>query len=306
MAGEHARALASLPNAEIVGVCGRTASRAEALAGKYSARTYQSIDVMYRKTEADAVVVAVNEPSVAEVALACFAHPWACLLEKPVGVDLPQAEAILAASRRNASPAYVALNRRSYAATRRAVAEIEHDPGPRLISILDQQDLDAARNAGQPEIVVRNYMYANSIHLIDYFKVFGRGEIVSVAPIAAWSSERPTFVVASIRYSSGDLGLYEAVWNGPGPWSVAVSNDRVRVEMRPLEKLSIQLRHERRATEIAADPIDTSYKPGLRYQAEQLIASLEGAPTKLPPLEEATQSMALCADIYGLRPPRAA
>lgn len=306
MAQEHARAFASLPNVKIVGVCGRLRSRADAFAATYAVPVYDSVAALHEGTKADAVVVAVNELSSREVCLAAFAHPWLCFLEKPVGVDLPQAEEITAASQRAGTRAYVALNRRSYASTRQALQELAADDGPRLISVLDQQDMASARDGGQPEEVVRNYMYANSIHLIDYLNLFGRGDIVAVEPTQRWDAERPGYVVATVRYASGDVGVYQAVWNGPGPWSVTVTNPQVRLEMRPLEKLGIQRRGERRLSDAPADAIDTEFKPGLRHQAEQFIGLLEGRASTLATLVEATRSMALCADIYGLRPVHAA
>lgn len=301
MAQEHAKAFASLPNVEIAGVCGRSRTRAEALAATYGVPVYDSIAALHRATQADAVVVAVNELSAREVCLAAFAHPWLCFLEKPVGVDLPQAEEITAAAKKAGTRAYVALNRRSYASTRQALRELATDDGPRLISVLDQQDMASAREGGQPEDVVRNYMYANSIHLIDYLNLFGRGETVAVQPIQRWNAEHPGHVVATVHYASGDVGVYQAVWNGPGPWSVTVTNSQVRLEMRPLEKLGIQRRGERRLIDAPADAIDTEFKPGLRHQAEQIVELLEGRPSSLATLDEATRSMGLCADIYGLR-----
>lgn len=306
MAQEHAKAFASLPNVEIAGVCGRSRARAEALAASYGVPIYDSVAALHTGTQADAVVVAVNELSVREVCLAAFAHPWLCFLEKPVGIDLPQAEGITAAAKRAGTRAYVALNRRSYASTRQALQELACNDGARLISVLDQQDMVSAREGGQPDKVVRNYMYANSIHLIDYLNLFGRGEIVAVQPTHRWNAENPGYVVATIHYASGDVGVYQAVWNGPGPWVVTVTNPQVRLEMRPLEKLGIQRRGERRLTEVPADAIDTEFKPGLRHQAEQIVELLQGRPTSLATLDEATRSMALCADIYVLRAANAA
>jgi predicted dehydrogenase len=301
MAQEHARALNSI-NVELVGVCGRTRSRAEAMAQVYDMPVFGTIAEMYAATQADAVIVTVNELSMPAVSSECFRLPWVCLLEKPVGVDLAVATQILDQSRRDRARAFVALNRRSYSATRQALAELADDDGPRLISVLDQEDQEAARAAGQPEEVVRNWMYANSIHLIDYFSFMARGDVVSVTHAAPWTPEAPRFVAAQIRFSSGDVGVYQAVWNAPGPWSVTVTNRHVRLEMRPLEKLAIQRRGERRLTDIAPDVVDTEFKPGLRYQAEQLIGFLEGRNANLATLEEAHRSMTLCARIYGLFP----
>lgn len=305
MADEHARAFASVPGVKIVGVCGRSRDRVEAFAERYGIPAFESVDALYNGTMADAVVVAVNELSARGVCLEAFRYPWLCFLEKPVGVNLPQAEEIFAAATRQERRVYVALNRRSYASTLLALRELSVDDGPRLISVQDQQDMGAARDGGQPDEVVRNYMYANSIHLIDYLNLFGRGDIVSVEPVQAWDAEHPGHVVATVHYSSGDMGIYQCVWDGPGPWSVNVTNRALRVEMRPLERLSVQRRGHRGLTEVPVGAIDTEFKPGLRRQAELVVDALEGRQTSLATLREATRSMALCADIYGLRPRRA-
>ncbi len=301
MAHEHARAFASLPGVQVVGFCGRTRARVEALAQSHGVVAFDSIAAMQARTGAHAVVVAVNELSMERVCRECFALPWHCLLEKPVGIDLPQAEALLAAAVAQNVRAYVALNRRAYASTRQAQAELAADNGPRLISVLDQQDMDAARAGGQPPLVVQNYMYANSIHLIDTLRHFGRGEVTAVEPIVPWNPARPGFVSAVVRFSSGDTGLYQAVWDGPGPWAVAITNRQVRLELRPMEHLNIQRRGERRMTPVVPDPIDTEFKPGLRFQAEQFVAAMEGRTHRLASLADATRSMALCAAIYGHR-----
>ena len=305
MAQEHAKAFAALPGVVIAGVCGRTRSRADALAASHGVSAYDSVEALYQATRADAVVVAVNELSMSDVCRAVFDKPWLCLLEKPVGCDYPESQVLLALARQQGVCAYVALNRRSYASTRQALTELSTDAGQRLISVLDQQDMVSARAGGQPQTVVQNYMYANSIHLIDCLNLFGRGEIVAVEPTARWTSEQPGNVVATVHYASGDIGVYQAVWNGPGPWVVSVTNPQVRVELRPLETLGVQRRGERALTMMAAAAVDADFKPGLHYQAEQIVGVLSGESTTLATLAEAARSMKLCADIYGLRSPSA-
>jgi predicted dehydrogenase len=301
MAGEHARAFASLQNVAIVGVCGRSPARAEKLAAEYDVPAFETVAAMYQKTRADVVVVTVSESSMPNVCIECFRYPWVCFLEKPIGLDLSETEKIVAARGAASVSAFVALNRRSYAATRQVLAELAEDSSPRLISVLDQQDLVSVRSAGQPERVISRYMFANSIHLVDYFCTFGRGDIVSVSPSVSWNPERPGFVVATIKFSSGDVGVYQAVWSGPGPWSVTVTNESARFEMRPLEKLGIQRRGQRQLTEIAPEAIDLDYKPGLRYQAMQIVRFLSNKETSLASVDEAARSMRLCADIYGVK-----
>lgn len=300
MAQEHAKAFRATAGARIVGIVGRSSERAQGLAKACDAPVFDSIASLYENTRADVVVVTVNELSMQKVATECFRFPWLCFLEKPVGTDLAEAEAITAEAKRLGVTPYVALNRRSYASTRAALAELAADDSPRLISVLDQQDMTVARSLGQPERVVLNWMYANSIHLVDYFHIFGRGDIVEVVPTVPWTPEAPAHVVATLRFSSGDAGVYQAVWNGPGPWSTTVTNRKVRLEMRPLEKLGVQRAGERRLTEVPADRIDEEFKPGLKFQAEQIMRALDGATPALATLNEATRSMRLCAAIYGL------
>jgi predicted dehydrogenase len=301
MAEEHAKAFASIPGVSVSGVCSRRRQRAEALARKYGAKAFDDIEELFEGTRADGVLIAVDETSARDVCRRVFNFPWACLLEKPVGIDAVEAKEILEYSLTAGGRAFVALNRRSYGSTRRALQELEAGDGPRLISVLDQQSFDSARASGKPEAVVERYMYANSIHLIDLFTVFGRGEVESVHRVVPWAAHQPQHVVSVIRFSSGDSGVYQAVWDGPGPWAVSVTNRLLRAEMRPMEKLGLQRLGTRALEEVPQDQRDLDFKPGLRWQAEQFVAGIAGKGCSLATLQDATRSMQLVAEIYGHR-----
>ncbi len=302
MASEHAKAFSDLPGVSLSGVFSRTRARAEQLAAAYPGMAVcDSIAELYEQTGADLVVVTVKELSMAAVAAECFAFPWAVLLEKPAGYDLTDAKSILGAATKAGSKVYVALNRRSYSSTQQVLARLAETSGARFVKVIDQQDQLAARDIyKEPPAVVRNYMYANSIHLIDYFRVFCRGEVTAVVPVMPWTPEQPGMVVSKIEFASGDVGLYEGVWNGPGPWTVTVVTPQERLEMRPLEQASVQLRGERKvaALEISAD--DVAFKPGLRHQAAQAVAAVRGEANQLPTLADSWKSMQLVARIFGL------
>ncbi len=302
MAEEHAKAFASLPGVRIAGVHSRSRDRAERLAAAHGAVVADSIPALWAATQADILVVAVPELAARGVCEAAFAHPWLCLLEKPAGYDLDDALAIQAAAEAAGARVHVAFNRRFYGATRGVAAALAADDGPRLISVLDQQSMEEARAVKAPEAVVQTWMYANSIHLIDYFTHLGRGAITGVEVTSPWVQAAPGVVLATIRYDSGDLGMYQAVWNGPAPWVVTVGTPAARYEMRPLEKYTVQPRGQRRAVEQPGDPLDSDFKPGLRRQAEAAVAALRGGAQGLPTLADSTRSMRLVAAIYGFRP----
>lgn len=304
MACEHAKAFGALADVQLTGVYSRTRSSAESFAAEFSIpQVCASVAELYERTRADLVVVTVRELAMKAVAEECFAYPWVVLLEKPAGHHYAEAKEILRSSQMKAARVYVALNRRNYASTRNALAVLSAEGrGRRLVSVYDQQSLSDAAASGQPEQVVRNYMFANSIHVIDYLRVFGRGEVRRVVPIVPWNPGSPGFVVAHVEFDSGDVGIYQGIWDGPGPWAATVTDSQVRLEMRPLEAVTLQKRGERQRMTLDPDPVDSQFKPGLARQAGYAVQAVrEGKTQGLATLADATESMRLCAEIFGLQ-----
>ncbi|WAC44795.1 Gfo/Idh/MocA family oxidoreductase [Pseudomonas sp. SL4(2022)] len=302
MASEHLKAFMAISDAEVVGITSRARARAEELVADFpNVVVYDSLEEMYQHTLADIVVVTVTELYMADIAKRCFQFPWLVLLEKPAGYNLADAASIHAAAMEHQARVYVALNRRAYSSTRQALQRLVCNGGPRFIKVLDQQDQYAALTIHKnPPLMVENYMFANSIHLIDYFRVLGRGDVVSVENICRWDPQNPGVVLALVTFSSGDKGLYEGIWNGPGPWVVTVNTPQERLEMRPLEQVSVQLYGERRSESLDIDPVDTQYKPGLLFQAQQTIRACRGEPAELADLDDALKSMELVARIFNM------
>jgi len=299
MAREHARAFADVPGVQLAGIHSRTRARAEALAKEVGIPLVcDSVRELYERTRADLVVVTVVELAMNAVSRACFAFPWTAMLEKPAGYNLADAEAIHAAAQRAHHRAFVALNRRFYSSTLAAREDLERLAGPRFIKVQDQEDRAQALALGQPQLVVDNWMYANSIHVIDYLRLFGRGRIVQVAPVIAWDPIKTSVVVSRIAFESGDIGLYEGVWDAPGPWAVNITTPAKRWELRPLEQAAFQSRGERRLQSVELHPRDGAFKPGLRLQAEMAVAAALGKPSELPTLDDALGTMRLIASIF--------
>lgn len=299
MATEHARAFAALPGVEIVGFVGRSPKKVRVLSEIHGAPAFNDIASLWSETQADAVVVAVPELACRDVCEQVFEYPWTSLLEKPVGRNLADAEHLLARAEEKQHRAFVALNRRSFAATREALNTLATDDGPRFILVHDTQDTNVARSVGQPESVISDWMFANSIHLVDYARIFGRGEIQDVTIGVPFDDANPDSVSATIHFSSGDKAVYFGAWNKPGPWYVTAANGQVRVELRPLEQLGIQRLGERTLSIVETDSDDVNFKPGILHQARQFLKALWGGSSTLATLDDATQSMRLVARIYG-------
>lgn len=299
MAREHVRAFLDTPGVTIAGIHSRTRSRAEALAAEFNLELVcDSIPELYEKTQAELVVVTVSETAMVPVSLACFEFPWTVMLEKPAGLNVPAAEEIYALATANHRQVLVALNRQFLSSTQAALADLDQSQRPRFIKVQDQQDMAQAKALGFPQVVVDNWMYANSIHVIDYFRLFGRGHVSHVSPVRCWNPKSPDIVVSYLEFDSGDIGLYEGIWNGPGPWSVSITTSEKRWEMRPLEQASYQLAGERHSEQVPVHDWDREFKPGLRLQAEMAVATATGRPSTAPTLEESLKTMRLIQGIF--------
>ena len=299
MAREHIRAFRDVPGVSVAGIQSRTRARAESLAAEFNIPIIaDSIVELYERTSAALAVITVSEISTREVCTAAFDFPWAVLIEKPPGYNLPEAEAIQRAARARTSPVLVALNRRFHSSTRTVLDQLNEFPGPRFIHVQDQQNREEAVAYNLHPLVIENLMYANSIHLIDYLSLFGRGETTSVTQVIRWNEAEPGVVVAAVEFSSGDTGIYTGIWNGPGPWAVAVNTPQRRWEMRPLEQVAFQNRGERKLCAVETDKWDTEFKPGFRLQAEMAVKAALGLPSDSPTLDDAMKTMRLIQQIF--------
>lgn len=299
MAREHIRAFADMDHVTLSGIFSRTRTRAETLAKEFNiGGVYNSLDALYEGTHADLVVITVFETAMLPVSCAAFDYHWAVLMEKPPGYNRVQAQEILDYAHTKKRRVFVALNRRLLSSSQSAIKDLAANPLPRFIHVQDQQSLEQAKVIGHPDIVVQNWMYANSIHLVDYLIFFGRGTIESIQPILSWDHKNPGIVLTKISFSSGDIGIYEGIWRGPGPWAVSVTTPSRRWEIRPLEQAVYQNSGERNLIPVEIHPWDAQFKPGFRLQAEEAVKGAMGEPSLCATIDEAYKTMCLIEGIF--------
>ena len=296
MAREHIKAFRDVPGVSIAGIWNRSRGNAEMLAQQFGVPVVaDNVEELYARTHADLAIVAVYETAINPIMKQALAYPWAVLMEKPVGLDLADGEDIAAAAK--SKNVYVGFNRRFLSSTQAVLADLADDPHPRFIHVQDQQSLETAKQIGHADIVVRNWMYANSIHLIDYFCAFGRGDVTEVTRVAPWQPDYPGVVLAKIAFASGDIGLYEGIWNGPGPWACTVTTPRRRWEMRPLERATYQNAGERTLNPVDPHAWDNDFKPGFRLQAERVAGAVCGDERAVT-LDDGLRTMRLIGAIF--------
>jgi predicted dehydrogenase len=298
MAREHARAFAALDGVELCGVVGRSTERAAALAADYGMRSYEDLDALWAAEQPDLLIITVNTVILSRVIEAAVAWPWVLFMEKPPGCNLHDAlriEAML-----GGRTAYVALNRRFLGSTIQTRQRLASDPGPFFITVSDQQDIEAfAAMPGKDRLEANNLMYANSIHLIDYFHALGRAPITDVQPVAPFEPRRTLCQLARIVYANGDEGLYQGVWQGAGGWGVKINTPAGCYEMRPLESGSFMAARTRVPQPYPADPDDAAFKPGFHKQARTVVSTVRGQSQDAISFAEGLKTMRLINAIFG-------
>lgn len=298
---EHLKAFRSL-DVEVVGLCTKGEDSGRALAKQHGFPYYtNSVSELFEETRADAVVAALPIAEMMTVYPTLFAQPWASLVEKPLGLDMSEASKLHAIARSLSHRGFVGFNRRHYQSTKMAQNVIKSCAGTRHVIVFDQQDRNVAASHGHPQSVVDNYMYANSIHLLDYFSMFCRGELLEVVPIHPWTGAYGTTMEVELRFDSGDTGRYHAVWEQSARWAIHVHAADTVATMKPLEKLAVSINGED-ATPTIDYSVDELFKPGFHDQAVAFLESVKSGSEACPNFDEALRTTRLVARVYGHQP----
>lgn len=113
VAHTHAEALATIPESELVAVCGRDAAKAGAFARTHRVRPYTSVEEMVG-AGVEAVVVATPHPAHAAVTVPALRAGAHAIVEKPLASSLEDCDAMIAAAREGGRQLALISQRRLY------------------------------------------------------------------------------------------------------------------------------------------------------------------------------------------------
>ena len=289
MAEEYSKVLLKLKKKnfiDISGIYSRTFSKANNLKKKYKIQNcYSNLDLMMKTVKPSHVIVAVSEISTLSVCKILSKYKVNVLIEKPCGYNESQSKKISKIFKKNKN-VYLALNRRYFNSTIRAKKLLRKDE-KRNILVLDQQE----PNPKRPKKIRDNWMYANSIHLIDYILNFCRGKIKKISLNKSIKNIRDITVI----FSSGDVANYKACWGMPGPWGVIVNTKSIYIKLMPLENLEFRSNLEKYKLEKLKIYNEKKFKPGLLHLTSKF---LENKRRKLYTLNYNLKLMSLIKKIY--------
>lgn len=300
IAKEHLKAISQVRGVCVTGIFSRTEERTRELSQNFNIPIVaSSVRDLFEKTNADGVIVAVSETSLEEVSQEVSRLPWKVLIEKPIGINLNSYKFISRMFATSPDNSFVAMNRRNYD-TIRTVAEIGRSNKNRnLVYIIDQEDPKLALERGREKIVCENWHYANSVHMVDLFLTVCRGEPNRVENVIPWETGFHSKVTHSIiHFDSGDIGVYHSIWNSPGPWSLVLQTDDVRLELRPLEKLYRQIKNSRNIELMLEETESEGIKPGFKQQIIEFVNAIQSNKCNLLSLRDYEKSVQLTSELY--------
>ena len=170
MGANHARVLAGMAGARLVGIHDRSADRAATLAGSHGCAVLRSLDEV--RGAADAAIVAVSSSAHAEIGMRLLADGVPCLIEKPLAIDEAQCRALIAAATKAAVPLAVGHVERFNPAVAVAIRALE---GERILA------LEARRlNPGSARIQDTDVVIDLMVHDIDTVGLLMRADPVDV------------------------------------------------------------------------------------------------------------------------------
>lgn len=91
----HAKAIQSIPNASLSGICGSNATKAKDLAGKYGCRIYSGTQEMFSSGEVDIVTIATPSGAHLEPAVEAAAYGIHVICEKPLEITLDRIDRMI-------------------------------------------------------------------------------------------------------------------------------------------------------------------------------------------------------------------
>ena len=262
MASQHARAIAAVAGLRITSCASRNRDRAEEFAAQNGIPRARTLQEAIANPEADALWLCVAADAMAEAACSFAPLGLPMFLEKPVGLDVSETNAV---RDRIAVLHMIGLNRRFYEVICRGRDLVAAAGGPRTIEIHMPEDVAAAPSKHSPRTRAQ-WQFANSVHLIDLFRFFG-GEPADVVTMNEVRSESDRSYNALIRFGNGTRGIYHSQWFAPGGWRLALYADDLSIVYQPIETAEVRRRGGPPAALCAEGP-DARFKAGLWAQAE--------------------------------------
>jgi UDP-N-acetyl-2-amino-2-deoxyglucuronate dehydrogenase len=216
----HARAIADIRGAKLVGCFGRSESSASPFAEKHNCAPYTDLSAMLTNPALDVVTVCTPSGAHLDPAVAAANAGKHVIVEKPLEVTLARCDAIIEACQKNKVELFTVFPSRFHESSKLLKAAVEKNKFGKL-SIGDayvkwfrtQEYYDSGAWRGTWKLDGGGALMNQAIHTVDLL-LWLMGPVVEITAqadmLAHKRIEVEDVVVATLRFSNGALGVVEA------------------------------------------------------------------------------------------------
>ena len=234
----HARALADVRGAKLVGCYNRTADKAEAFAAEFPCKVYTDLDEMLADPQIHAVSICTASGAHMEPAVAAAKAGKHVIVEKPLEVTLARCDAIIRACEKSGVVLATIFPSRFHDSAKLMKQAVDQGRFGRLTMgdayvkwFRTQQYYDSGAWRGTWKLDGGGALMNQAIHSVDLL-LWMMGDATHVSGLTATLAHERIEVedtaVAVIRFASGALGVIQATTSvHPGyPKTIAVHGDK--------------------------------------------------------------------------------
>lgn len=230
-------------------------------------------------------IIAVNVEFLASTTIALMKYGVKNIFcEKPGFNEPSELEEVYKVAKETGANVYYAYNRRFFASVLDAEKIIKEDGGMTSMNFEFTEWGHVIENTEHPAEVKKNWLTANSSHVIDLaFFLGGAPKEMNCYTAGELSWHKPSCFVGAGVTTKGVLFNYQANWNAPGRWAVEIQTPLHRIYLKPMEQLQLQDKGSVKVYPVEIDDhLDKEYKPGFFLETK---AFLEGELSRLCSLD---------------------
>ena len=300
----HLEALEEIRGATVACIVNRGGSDPSSLMERHRIpKCHVGIEKALAEGGFEVAIVAVTASSTFAVSKALMERDIHCLIEKPLGVSVEEADALRACAARSNVTSAVAFNRRCYSSVLRAAKYVEALGHPYAIHVDSPERLAKIRSSKDQAVLAKTRIVTNTCHSIDLLTAFaGDHEAVVSSGQAKYFDGIRTDYSGMIHFRKGQLGIFSSHWSSPGDRVVTLYGRDYRLEIN-LSKNILIAAHGKKVRTFQPSGTDRAFKAGVYLQdAEFLAAALARVPVRAPlaTLDEAYETQRLAHALMGL------
>lgn len=212
------------------------------------------------------------------------------LIEKPGALEINELIEIDKLSKAIDANVFIAYNRRFYSSVQKLKKNIVLDGGCKSVNFEFTEWVHTISEDKFSKDVLNKFILANSSHVIDtVFFLIGTPSLmhnIIKGDEISWHSSGNIFMGAGVSELNIPF-VYFSNWNSAGRWSIEVCTNNKRYFLKPLEKLSSQLKGTLLISDEAIDEeLDIQFKPGLYKMTQAFLNYNDSQRSSLCKLDE--------------------